>query len=172
MKTFIEQAAVYGYYHEKKNTLYAHFIGVPLVVFGLMIFLGFFKLIVPGIFSTSLATLATLILFIYYLRLNWKLALLLFPILILLLWISSMISVTGPTRFGIWTFIIVSVIGWGALLVSHFLEGKRPAFMDSSLQLLVAPLVLTAEICFMAGHMAVLKEQIYGNPQELEISKS
>ncbi|MDP1601806.1 MAG: DUF962 domain-containing protein [Legionella sp.] len=164
MKTFIEQAHFYAEYHQKKETLYTHLIGIPLIILSLMIFLGFFQLIVPGVIATTLASIGTLVLFIYYLRLNWQLALLFAPILVLLLWISSLVSYAGPTAFALWTFIIVFILGWGLQFVGHMIEGRKPALIDNATHALVAPLFLTAEVCFMLGRMQTLKEQVHGTP--------
>ena len=170
VKTFIEQAMVYSQYHESKRTLYFHLVGVPLALLGVMIFLGCFKLILPGVFQTTLAILATLALFVYYLRQQWQLALLILPILMILLWLSWLISYEGPTHFALWFFVITSLIGWGILIFSHVMEGKKPAFTHQFSQILIAPLVLIAEVCFLVDFMKALKEQIHGSsiifPQE------
>lgn len=166
MNTFIEQAQFYTQYHQKNATFYTHLVGIPLIFFGMMIFLGFFQLLVPGVFSTTLAEIGTVILLAYYIKLNWRLGLMLVPFFILLLWISHLIAFAGPTRFALWSFIIVSLVGWGLQLVGHLIEGRRPAFMDNPRQALIAPLFLMAKICFRAGYMQNLKDQIYGQAAE------
>jgi uncharacterized membrane protein YGL010W len=169
MKSFIEQAQFYSHYHESKATLYTHLIGVPLIVFSMMILLGFVQLIIPNVLSTTLACLGTLVLIAYYLRLNWRLGLCLLPILALMLWVSSLISHQGPTRASLWTFFFVFVVGWVVQLTGHLVEGKKPAFMDSMTQALVAPLYLAAEVGFMLGRMPELRKQIH--PDEIDKSQ-
>lgn len=166
MKSFIEQAQFYSWYHQSPMTRYTHMAGVPLIIFSLMILLGFVKIIIPGVFGTSLACLATLVVLIYYYRLNWQLALALTPILLILLWLAHWFSLDGPTKLGIWAFIITFIVGCGLQLYGHFKEGKKPAFMDNLSQVFIAPLYLTAELFFMAGYMKPLKEQIYGSVEE------
>ena len=161
MKSFIEQAQMYTGYHQNKMTRYTHMAGVPIIIFSIMIFLGFVKVIVPGVFGTSLASLATLAVLIYYFRLNWQLALALTPIMhAVLLWLAHWFTLLGPTKLGVWVFIITFVVGWGIQLYRHYIEGKKPAFMASLNQALIAPLVLIAELFFMAGFMTPLKKQI------------
>lgn len=162
MKSFIEQAQFYADYHHNKNARYTHFVGVPLIVLSMMILLGFVQIIIPGVFATTLAFFATIAALIYYYRLNWKLALVLTPILLVLLLIAHWFSEGGPTEFGIWSFVVIFVVGWGFQLYGHFLERKRPAFMDSLSQASIAPLFLIAELFFMAGYMKALKEKVYG----------
>jgi uncharacterized membrane protein YGL010W len=161
MKPFIEQAQLYASFHQNEVTRYTHFAGVPLIILSVMILLGFVKIAVPGIFATSLAFLATIALLVYYFMLTWELALPLTPILLFLLWLSSWFSHAGPTKLGVWSFIITFVVGWGLQFYGHFIEGKKPAFMVNIMQMLIAPLYLTAELIFMAGYMSALKERIY-----------
>jgi uncharacterized membrane protein YGL010W len=166
MQPFLEQAQSYAQYHQNITTRYTHFVGVPIIIFSLMILLGFVKIIIPGVFGTSLASLATLAILIYYYRLHWQLALVLTPFMLFLLWLAHWFTLTGPTKLGIWAFIITSVIGWGVQLYGHFIEGKKPAFINTLSQSLIAPLFLTAELIFLAGYMKSLKEQIYGVGEE------
>lgn len=168
MKPFIEQAQVYASYHQNKTTRYAHRLGVPLLVFSLMIFLGYVHIIIPGVIATNLAALATLLMVIYYFRLSWQLTLALMPILVFLLWLASWFNANGPDKINLWVFLITFVLGAAFQLYGHYVEGKKPAFMDNLSQALIAPLYLTAELFFMAGYMNPLKEQIY----ETSVEKS
>lgn len=166
MKPFIEQAQMYASYHRQLMTRYTHFAGIPTVVLSFMILLGFVHIIIPGVLYTNFAVLGTLALLVYYFRLNWLLALASTPILLILLWIASFFNYAGPTKLGIWAFIITFVVGWGLQLYGHFIEGKRPAFMDNITQAFIAPLYMVAELFFMAGMMGDLKKQIYGQEDE------
>ena len=162
MKSFIEQAKTYAAYHQKPVTRYTHMIGIPLIMFSLMILLGFLHIVLTGIFDVSVANIATLILLIYYFRLNWRLALTLTPILIILLWLAAFLSHDGPTSSAIWLFAIFFLLGCALQFVGHVIEEKRPAFVDNLWQVFIAPLFMVAELFFMLGHMPKLKEEIYG----------
>lgn len=160
MKNFIEQAQCYAGYHQQRRTLYSHMAGIPLIIFSLMVLLGFVKIVIPGLFQTTFASITTLILMIYYVRLQWRLALALSPIMIVLLWLASWFSYFGPTKLGLWTFAITFIVGCVLQLYGHFLEDRKPAFMDNLSQSLIAPLYLVAELLFMAGYMLALKAEI------------
>lgn len=162
MKSFIEQAQVYAAYHQKQMTRYTHLAGVPLIILSLMILLGFVKIIIPGVFASTLAWFATIALLVYYFLLNWKLALATTPIMLFLLWIAHWFSENGPTTLGVWAFVITFVVGWGLQFYGHYLEGRKPAFMDNLSQALIAPLFLVAELFFMAGYMKSMQAEIYG----------
>lgn len=169
MKSFIEQALFYREYHQSKVNLYTHLIGVPLLIFSSMIFLGFFRIISPGLFDISLAEIATLVILAYYIYLNWRLGLLLVPVFLILLWLSALISHRGATNFSVWFFIIVFVSGWAFQLAGHFLEGKKPAFMSNARQALVAPLFLMAEIGFIFGFFPKLKTMLHGDEPVVKV---
>ena len=166
MTSFIEQAQFYAAYHQNTMTRYTHMAGVPILILSLMILLGFVKIIIPGVFASNLACFATLAILMYYYRLNWQLAMMLTPIMIVLLWLASWFNYAGPTQLGLWSFIITFILGLGLQFYGHYIEEKPPAFMDNLMQALIAPLYLTAELFFMAGFMNSLKEQIYGPTKE------
>lgn len=166
MKSFIEHAHFYAEYHQNAMTRHTHLAGVPLIILSLMILLGFVKIIIPGVFGTNLACLTALAILIYYFRLNWQLALAVTPIFMVLLWIASWFSYTGPSKLGLWAFLITFIIGWGLQFYGHYIEDKKPAFLSNINSLLIAPLFLTAELFFMAGYMSSLKAQIYGSVNE------
>ncbi|KTD17856.1 Mpo1 family 2-hydroxy fatty acid dioxygenase [Legionella jordanis] len=164
MKSFIEQAQFYSEYHQKPVTFYSHMIGIPLIIFSLMVFFGFFHLIIPGVMDAKFSDIATVLILIYYILLNWRLGLVLIPIFILFLWIADLISWAGPTRGALWTFAVCFIVGWVFQFIGHFMEGRRPALADNFWQALIAPLYLTAELFFKAGRMENLKRKIHGEP--------
>lgn len=161
MKSFISQAQCYAAYHQHPKTRQTHCVGVPLIVFSLMILLGFVKIIIPGVFATTLACLTTLGVLIYYFRLYWPLALTLTPFMLLMLWLADWLSSPGPNPLGLWLFILSFIGGWALQLYGHYVAKERPAFMTSMSQMLIAPLYLMAELFFMAGLFTSLKRQIH-----------
>lgn len=165
MKSFIEQATMYASYHQNKKTQYTHFAGIPMIILSLMILFGFVQIIIPNVLFTNLAWIFTLSLLVYYFLLHWQLALIITPILLFLLWISHWFSMYGPTALGLWAFGILFILGWALQLYGHYIEGRKPAFLDNMSQLLIAPLFLVAELVFMAGYMKGLQLQIHSlNP--------
>ena len=162
MKPFIEQAQFYAVHHQNLRTQQTHWIGVPLIIFSLMILLGFVKIVIPGVYQVSLACIATLALLIYYFRLNWVLALAITPILLFLLWVSHFLNHNGSNTLGYWIFIITFISGWTLQLYGHYIADEKPAFMVQVTQVFIAPLYLMAELLFRAGLMSSLKEKIHG----------
>lgn len=162
MIPFIMQAQTYTAYHQNAITRYTHMAGIPLIILSFMILLGFVHIVIINVLDVNVANIATLALLIYYFRLDWRLALVLTPILVFLLWIAHFFSYQGPTAFALWSFVVIFLLGCGLQVVGHFLEERRPSFVDNLSQVLIAPLVIVAELFFTAGYMLALREEIYG----------
>lgn len=159
---FVEQAKQYASYHTKPMTRYTHYVGIPLIIFSSLIFLGFFKFVLTGVFSIDFGWLFTFVLLLYYFKLEWRLALSITPILIILNYLAGLLSNSGPSEAGVWTFIILFLIGWGCQLGGHIVEKKRPALADNLSQAWIAPLFLMAELYFYFGKFYELQSEIYG----------
>ena len=67
MERFIKQMSIYHQYHQKLITRISHYIGVPLIVFSLMIVLGWLQFGITEVFTTQLDWLLIAALVIYYL---------------------------------------------------------------------------------------------------------
>lgn len=163
MKSIAEHLSTYHSYHTKKNTQLTHYIGIPLVVFSLLIFLGWFHVTMPGIFDIHFAWLATLAIAIYYFKLDWQLAIIATVGLIILNILASFFSQPTPDALGFYVFIIAFIAGWGLQFLGHYFEGKRPAFMDNFCQALIAPMYLAAEAMFAVGMRKELRAAVSGH---------
>lgn len=161
MIPFINQAQGYAAYQQNVTTRYIHIVSVPLILFSVMILLGFIRVIILGVLNIDLAEIATLGLLVYYFCLQWRLALALAPVMIFLLWVAECFSYAGPSSFALEAFAITFLIGSVLQYASYFIEGKRPPFSAMSQHILIAPLSLTAEVFFMVGYMQPLKDEIY-----------
>ncbi|MCC5791440.1 MAG: DUF962 domain-containing protein [Legionellaceae bacterium] len=160
MHSFIEQARIYARYHTKTVTRYTHFLGVPLLLFSLMLLFSFVHLMIPGYLDRSIAEVLVFLLFLYYLRLNWRLALSIAPVLLLLLWLALWLGAGIPTSFSLQVFAYSFIAGLLLQLAGHLWEGQGPAFISHFRQLLIAPLYLTAEVYFHFGKMQNLEQDI------------
>jgi uncharacterized membrane protein YGL010W len=168
MKPFTEQACNYAAYHQKAMTRYTHIIGIPLIMLSLMILLGFVRVVIIGVLDINIAIIATAALLIYYFSLQWRLALALTPILMALLWIAEFFTYEGPTEFALWSFLVLFLLGVGLQLIGHFIEENRPAFIDHFSQILIAPLVIIADVFFILGRMPELEAAISHEKKSLK----
>ena len=57
----------------------------------------------------------------------------------------------------------IFVVGWVIQFVGHWYEGKKPAFVDDIVGLLVGPMFVVAEALFMLGWNKPLVDEIERN---------
>jgi uncharacterized membrane protein YGL010W len=156
--TLKEQLQSYGAYHHNPRNKLTHFIGVPLVTFSIFLVLGWFRFVHAPDWPITGATIFYLVVFVYYMRLDWSVALLQAPVNLLLLWLADRAAVL-PFRQSLIVFFATFVLGWVVQLAGHAIEGKRPALADNLLQIFNAPLFLTAEVLFLLGFRRDLREE-------------
>ena len=150
MLTLKRQMQSYGAYHRDPRNKLTHFFGVPLVTFSLFLFLGWFRFVHPEVLPISVATLFYFGVTIYYLRLDWMIALVQLPFTLTLLLLAEWLAQRSMT-LSFTAFLVTFVLGWIIQLVGHAMEGKRPALADNILQVFNAPLFLTIEALSMMG---------------------
>ncbi|MBG77413.1 MAG: hypothetical protein CL570_00060 [Alphaproteobacteria bacterium] len=166
MVPFIEQAQLYGRYHTKRITWYTHMAGIPLLFLSAFMLLGFIHIVIPNVLDIRIAEIVAIALLVYYFRLEWRLAFVVTPIFIVLLYISSLFTYAGPSAFSLWATLIFFLLGCVLQLIGHILEGKRPAFTHNLWHSLISPLFLTAEVFFMMGWMPKLERSIQNDKND------
>lgn len=162
MISFLEQAQQYSTYHQKPLTRYIQMISIPLIFLAFMILLSCVHVIIPGLLDINVACIAAIGLLVYYFRLNWRLALIVTPLFILLWWVAGLFSHPNPTFFTLLTFLIVFALGGLLRFAGFYMEGRRPIFIDNIKQTVIGPLVIATELIFMTGSMLDLKAAMYG----------
>jgi uncharacterized membrane protein YGL010W len=152
-----QQLQSYGAYHRDPRNKLTHFLGVPLVTFALFLALGWFRFVhAPELPGTG-ATVFYLVIFLYYVRLDWSIALIQAPFSLALLGLAARAAVL-PLRESLAVFLATFLGGWAVQLVGHAIEGRRPALTDNLLQVFNAPLFLTAEAIWLLGFRHDLRE--------------
>ena len=170
MRSLAEQLGAYAAYHRDWRNKLTHFVGVPLVTFALLLFLGWLRFAPAPEVPYTGATLFYLVVFLYYLSLDWRVALLQAPFTLALLVLADRVAVR-PFAESSAVFVGAFVVGWAVQLVGHGLEGRRPALADNLLQIFNAPLFLTAEVLFLLGFRPELRTAVLGHAsQDLGVS--
>ena len=162
MKGFMAQAKFYAAYHQKSLTRYIQMISVSLFILSFMVLLGCVHVSIPGVVDVSLAAVAAVCLLIYYARLEWRLTLVITPLVAVLCWVGSLFSMPAPTWFTLCLVVIILVLAFISWYAGFFIEGKYPAWKDNFPQIAIAPLLIAADIFFMAKRMRNLEEDLYG----------
>ncbi|HLX79856.1 MAG TPA: Mpo1-like protein [Burkholderiales bacterium] len=158
MKTLEDQMSFYAAYHQDARNKATHFVGVPLIVFSLMIPLGWLRADVGG-FPVSAAPIVTSALLLYYLMLDVPLGLAMGAVFALMLWGAEPLS-QASLFIGLVWFLILFVGGWALQLWGHAYEGRKPALVDNLFQIFVAPIFLAAEVFFAFGLKPALHEEV------------
>jgi uncharacterized membrane protein YGL010W len=140
MKNVVEQLGMYQSYHYDARNCATHFIGIPLIVFGIMVLLNRVELF--G--SVQLGTAVIMATLIYYFRLDWALGCAMTIAFCILQYFAIQIAALPQQQwltYGLGAFIV----GWLFQAVGHVFEKRKPAFADNLMQLLIGPLFLMFE---------------------------
>jgi uncharacterized membrane protein YGL010W len=119
--------AEYASYHTDRRNLICHEIGIPLIVWSLFSLLALVK-----IGPIDLALIVAALVIIFYFTLDVKLALVAL-VAFAALYLLGRIT---PWPVAVGAF----VLGWIFQFVGHGYEGKKPAFLNNLVHLLVGPL--------------------------------
>jgi uncharacterized membrane protein YGL010W len=158
--TSIEQNLTqYAAYHRDRRNIATHFVGVPMIVFSVVLALAVVE-VPAGPVVLTLAALASIAACIYYLKLELTLGLTMAVVLFLMCAGAS--EITHRTGAGTSLGIAAAVFaaGWIIQFVGHKFEGMKPAFFDDAKQLLIGPLFVAAEAYFLFGGLPHLRRYI------------
>ena len=129
----------YAAYHQTRGNVICHFVGIPLIMFGIFSMLQQVHFgSVAGI-SLTAAEVLVLLVSVYYFTLDVRLAI---GMLIATVLIDFAAFAVGDWKIGLAAF----VFGWIFQGVGHAVYEKRsPAFTKNLLHLLVGPIFLVNE---------------------------
>lgn len=157
MKSLTDHLSQYASYHRDHRNVWTHVLGIPLIVLAITTALSKW-VIWHGMLPTtsgheaqvSMAALATVVMSLYYLRLDLRYGL----VMMLMLTSSCLVghwlaSMTTPAWWV--TALSLFVVGWVFQFLGHYYEGRKPAFVDDLVGLLIGPLFIVAEVGFMLG---------------------
>lgn len=149
MRTLTDQLAQYAAYHRDRRNIVTHFVGIPMIVVAIAILLSRPSVAVAGV-ALSPAVLATAAAGVFYLVLDLRFGLTMAVLLALSVWAGSWFA-AQPT--GVWLAggIGLFVVGWVFQFVGHYYEGRKPAFVDDVIGLIIGPLFVVAEAAFLLG---------------------
>jgi uncharacterized membrane protein YGL010W len=158
--TSIEQNLTqYAAYHRDRRNIATHFVGVPMIVFSIVLALAVVE-IPAGPIVLTLAALTSIAACAYYLRLDLTLGITMAVVLFLMCAGASEITHRAGTGASLGIALAVFVVGWAIQFVGHKYEGVKPAFFDDVRQLLIGPVFVAAEAYFLAGALPHLRGYI------------
>lgn len=153
---YTRQLAGYASYHTDIRNELTHFIGIPLIVIGILFVASW-----PKLFGLPLSVFLFAGFAILWISMDFLIggivALLSLPFLYLgITWYDPSLSV-------LWKIVIalgLQVVGWGFQLLGHHWEGKRPALVDNLFQGLLGPTFLVYEVVHRLGLKQQLKSDV------------
>ena len=158
MKTLQQQLGTYGLYHRSKRNVLTHFFGIPLIVFAVLCLLARIQIPIGSLLIDG-AQLFVFASVVYYLMLSVSLGLIMGVLFTLLLLAAQPIAAMA---FWPWLSIGVGVFvfGWVLQFIGHYYEGKKPAFVDDLIGLIIGPLYVTVEFLFLMGFYKSLEHEV------------
>ena len=151
----------YAEYHRDTRNILTHLVGVPVIVFAVAVLLArpLFEL---GGVVVSPAAFVLLAFSLFYLKLHLGLGLLMAVLMGAGVYGAQQVALMSTTVWLV-TGVGLFVGGWIVQFIGHYYEGKKPAFVDDLMGLVIGPLFVTAEILFMLGMFQTLKQRIEAN---------
>jgi uncharacterized membrane protein YGL010W len=150
MRAATELLNQYAEYHRDRRNIISHFVGVPMIVFAVGVLLARPAFMLGGL-ALSPAWVAFALAAAWYLtRGNLVLGAAVSTCVGVLLLLAHQVaygSIGSWLGWGVGMF----VVGWVIQFVGHWYEGKKPAFVDDIIGLLVGPMFVTAEAMFLLG---------------------
>jgi uncharacterized membrane protein YGL010W len=159
MRTLEDHLTNYAAYHRDRRNIATHFIGIPMIVLAVFAF-GARPLVGSlGGVPLSPGLLVFVLGVAFYLKLDAPFGV-------------AMALVTAPAfAFGAWLGGMATslwlggaaglfFVGWVIQFIGHAFEGRKPAFVDDLVGLLVGPLFLVAELAFAMGLRSELRRAI------------
>ncbi|MFC3034630.1 DUF962 domain-containing protein [Pseudoalteromonas fenneropenaei] len=162
MKSLEQQLVQYARYHRDRRNILTHFFGIPLILQAVVLLLCN-PTITLNEWSFTPALIAICITSAYYLRLSLVLGVLMLMILLLMYavsgWLISTLLPLLPLN-QLWFGALLFAFGWVLQFIGHHFEGKKPAFVDDLIGLVIGPLFVLVELLFLLGFFKQLEAQI------------
>ena len=149
----------YAHYHRDRRNIFTHLIGIPLIVMAVGMLL-MYPVFTVGDYWFTLAGAFWLLSSLWYLsRGSWLLALATVIVNGALMWAAYRTPVWvawlgWPVLQDqpVWLLgLAVFFIGWVIQFIGHWFEGRKPAFVDDVVGLLVGPMFVVGEVLMSVG---------------------
>lgn len=159
MKTATEQMAFYEAYHKHPLNKATHFIGIPLIIYALLIPMGWLRIPLGDISITG-AMIFVFVVMIYYFILEATLAVGMLLFILPILYFAHLTALQPfPASAGI--FLLTFFIGWIFQFIGHIVwEKRQPAFTKNLFQLIIGPFYICAEVYYLLGFKKALQYEI------------
>lgn len=157
---FARQLATYASYHRDERNRATHFIGIPAIVFSILVPLALVQLA-----GVSAAVAVAVLALIGWIALDRVIGLAMIVAMVPMLAAAEWIARSFGSGTAWTVFAIFFIGGWVFQLVGHVWEGRRPALADNLFQAFIGPMFIMAEVLMTLGLKQELKAAIDDAPR-------
>jgi uncharacterized membrane protein YGL010W len=153
---FRSQLASYASVHRDWRNKATHFVGIPIIVFSLLLVLSLWTFEAGGRqWTVSLAVAIVAVL--GWMALDLGVGIVMALIMAIAWYAAEALAGALGTPSAVWiAFIALFVGGWVLQFLGHHYEGKRPALLDNIFQGFIGPMFLVAETMVVMGQRSDL----------------
>jgi len=155
---FRRQLGAYAAVHRDWRNKATHFVGIPVIVFSLLLVLSLWRFEVGGrewTMSLAVAIVAVL----GWMALDLGIGLVMALIMAVAWFAAEALAGALGSASAVWmAFIALFVGGWALQFIGHHYEGKRPALLDNIFQGFIGPMFLVAESLVVMGQRSDLAD--------------
>src|SRR3954465_1583818 len=159
MSVLARQFGIYASYHRDPRNRITHGIGIPAIVFSVLVPLALWRFPLFGL-NASAAWVVAVLAVAGWIALDLVIGIAMLVAIVPLLLVAEWIA----TRLGstiVWlVFAVFFVGGWAFQLLGHVWEGRRPAFADNLFQAFIGPMFIMAELLMALGLKQDLKAML------------
>lgn len=163
-KNAYELMVMYAQYHRDRRNIRTHVVGIPLIVVAIGMGLSLWQWPVGGV-TLSAAWLAWALSAVWYLTRGHRglgvatVVMMTLAIGLAHVWVDSLSQTAAA--FPAWSVALgVFVLGWVLQFVGHYYEGRKPAFADDVVGLLVGPMFVVGDLLMRWGAWRDLDDHI------------
>ncbi len=148
----------YAEYHRDRRNIVTHFVGVPMIVFAVGVLLSRPVFMLGGLMLSPAWLLFALVATWYLTRGELLLGVAVSTVLAVL----TLLAHRVPGGLGPWLGwgLGFFLVGWLVQFVGHYYEGRKPAFADDAIGLLVGPMFVVMEMLALLGLFKSLISEI------------
>lgn len=140
----------YAEYHRDRRNILTHFVGVPMIVFGVGVLLAGWTFKLAGLALTPAWLVFGLVALWYLTRGHLGIGLATTVGVGLLMLLAHQVSGAPLLTWLAWGLGFFAV-GWVIQFIGHYYEGRKPAFADDIVGLLVGPMFVVLEMLAPLG---------------------
>jgi len=152
----------YAHYHRDRRNIATHLVGIPLIFLSIGVLLLEPTWVIEG-HTVSLAWIAWALTSVWYLtRGDLLLGLATTLVNAALIALAHQVpDLSAALGLPVWQCgVALFVIGWLFQFLGHYLEGRKPAFVDDVVGLLVGPMFVVGEVLISMGLLQRMRRDI------------